>query len=92
MDIFVKSIFAALLATIVFVVGGNAFLKTNDLRNYPNLRPQNGKGNGVDGMADIVGRSATTGQGAGTGNREMTAGQKAAAESGFSTELANPNK
>jgi hypothetical protein len=96
MDIFVKAFIAALLATVAAIGLGRAGLKPNDLRNYPNLRPQTGPANGIPGMADIDPQSkaaqAAADPLAKAPQGPMTQGQEAAAESGFSTELENPNK
>jgi hypothetical protein len=94
MDIFVKALIAALLATVALIGVGRASLKTNDLRNYPNLRPQTGPANGIPGMADVDPQSKAAQADATLKAPQgpMTQGQEAAAESGFSTELENPNK
>ncbi len=94
MDIMVKALIAALFATIAIIGVGRASLKTNDLRNYPNLRPQTGPANGVPGMADVDPSSpaARADPNAAPAKGPMTQGEEAAAESGFSTELENPNK
>ncbi len=98
MDIFMKALFAALLATVAIIGFGQAGLKTNDLRNYPNLKPADGPANGLPGMADVAPNSAAAQvnpnipQGNVKGTAGMTKGEEAAAQSGFSTELENPNK
>jgi hypothetical protein len=93
MDIMVKALIAALFATIAIIGVGRASLKTNDLRNYPSLRPQTGPANGVPG-ADVDPNSAAAKAEANAAPAQgpMTQGEEAAAESGFSTELENPNK
>jgi hypothetical protein len=95
MDIIVKAIIAALLATIFVIGGGRAMLKTNELRNYPSLRPNVGSANGQPGPAGTSSNTPAASvnsnvAGAG-GNGPMSKGEEAAAESGFSTELENPN-
>jgi hypothetical protein len=94
MDIMVKALIAALFATIAIIGVGRATLKTNDLRNYPGLRPQTGPANGIPGMADVDPNSAAAKAEANAAPAQgpMTQGEEAAAESGFSTELENPNK
>jgi hypothetical protein len=93
MDIFVKAIIAAFLATIALIVGGQAMLKTNDLRNYPNLRPKDSPLSSQPGLADVDPNSAAArAKAKADGTGPMSEGQEAAAKSGFSTELANPNK
>jgi hypothetical protein len=90
MDIFVKALISALLATIAIIGIGRIGLKTNDLRNYPNLQPKPSPANGLPGVADVDPNSPAAQ--AANGNAAMTQGEEAAAESGFSTELENPNK
>jgi hypothetical protein len=92
MDILFKAFAAALLATFVIIGAGQAFLKTNDVRNYPNLRPSQGGGGGSrsNGLATSA-AAPQAAAGSGT-QRNMSKGEEAAAESGFSTELENPNQ
>jgi hypothetical protein len=91
MDILIKALISALLATIAIIGVGRVMLKTNDLRNYPNLRPSTAPGNSTPGLADTtLGSQAVNGESKAAG--EMTKGQEEAAKSGFSTELENPNK
>jgi hypothetical protein len=93
MDILFKAFAAALLATFVIVGAGQAFLKTNDLRNYPNVSPSGSSGSQNTGLADVVAGGAAVDPAVDpAAPQTMTEGQEAAAKSGFSTELQNPNK
>jgi hypothetical protein len=95
MDIFFKALISALLTTIAVIGLGRAGLKTNDLRNYPNLRPNTNPGNSAPGLADTISGSSAAQAANGApkaGTGPMTQGEEAAAQSGFSTELENPNK
>jgi hypothetical protein len=94
MDIFFKALIAALFATIAVVGIGRAALKTNDIRNYPNLKANSSGGVQVVTVGSS-GESTVTDDGAAKPDAapgSMTQGEEAAAQSGFSTELANPNK
>ncbi len=90
MDIFIKALMAAIFATIAIIAVGQTGIKTNDLRNYPNLRPEPGRTNGTAGLADVARNSAAHSDP--DAPKAMTQGQEEAAKSGFSTELENPNK
>lgn len=100
MEIAFKSFAAALLGAFALFLLGQAFIKTNDLRNYPNLKPLAGRNNNQPGMADIDPQNPLANQDpkklaeqAAPGSKEgMTKGEEEAAKKGFSTELENPNQ
>ncbi len=92
MDILFKALAAALLATFVIIGVGQAFLKTNDLRNYPNVRAQATSTNRATGLADVAPGSPAAQQADPSAPKEMSKGEEEAAKSGFSTELENPNQ
>jgi hypothetical protein len=92
MDILFKALAAALLATFVIAGAGQAFLKTNDLRNYPNIKVNAAASNRVTGMADAAPGTAAAQQADPSAPKTMSKGEEEAAKSGFSTELENPNQ
>jgi hypothetical protein len=95
MPIAFRSLVAAMLGAFLLVSVGQVAIKTNDLRNYPNLKPLSGKNNNVTGMADIDPQNPLANvdpHRTAEARVGMTKGEEEAAKRGFDTELASPGK
>jgi hypothetical protein len=93
MDIALKSFVSAVLAAFLLVGVAQAFIKTNDVRNYPGLKALAGRNNNQPGLADVDPNSkAANANPYAANDGRMTKGEEEAAKRGGTTELENPNK